>query len=556
MIRHLNTGCKVQTDVKKIFSLPNIILAIIVIALIGFTIVARVRFLDIPLERDEGEYAYAGQLMLQGVPPYSLAYNMKMPGIYAAYAAILAIFGQTDMGIHLSIIFINTATVVLIFFLARKFFGNIPAYAAAIFFAIVSVSQNITASANAENFVILPAVGAILLLLKFQESKKISLLIISGLLFGLSFMFKQHAFGFILFGLFLVIWNQIRQKPFKFFNSLISVIIFSIAVLLPFLFTCWILWHFGVFEKFWFWTFKYAQAYVTQVPVKSGLKMLKDNLCTVVASAPAIWYFSIFGLASLIWNREIRKNGIFLIAFLVGSILAISPGLYFRHHYFVLFLPVLVMFTGAGIFAIKAILEKIIKSRNASVFISMGFIVVLWANAVYCQRNYFFEKDVNAISRLVFGKNFFIEMKETAMFLKEHSEPNDKIAVLGSEPEIFFYSQRRSASSYIYVYPLMENNPFALQMQREMISQIEAAKPRYIVFVDNRFSWLRFPDSQKLIFEWMLEYGRANYRTVGIVENFGGDKTLYRWQKDAVPSSGIKMKIVVFERNDFSTDKK
>lgn len=37
-----------------------------------------------PLERDEGEYAYAGQLMLQGIPPYQLAYNMKLPGTYAA----------------------------------------------------------------------------------------------------------------------------------------------------------------------------------------------------------------------------------------------------------------------------------------------------------------------------------------------------------------------------------------------------------------------------------------------------------------------------------------
>ena len=40
----------------------------------------RIRFLAIPLERDEGEYAYAGQLMLQGIPPYRLAYNMKFPG--------------------------------------------------------------------------------------------------------------------------------------------------------------------------------------------------------------------------------------------------------------------------------------------------------------------------------------------------------------------------------------------------------------------------------------------------------------------------------------------
>jgi hypothetical protein len=73
----------------------------------------QIRLLGIPLERDEGEYAYAGQLILQGIPPCNLAYNMKFPGTYAAYAAIMSIFGQTITGIHLGLLLINAATVVL-----------------------------------------------------------------------------------------------------------------------------------------------------------------------------------------------------------------------------------------------------------------------------------------------------------------------------------------------------------------------------------------------------------------------------------------------------------
>ena len=67
--------------------------------LLGVTVAAvlfaRIRLLGLPLERDEGEYAYAGQLILQGIPPYKLAYNMKFPGTYDAYALIMSIFGQT-----------------------------------------------------------------------------------------------------------------------------------------------------------------------------------------------------------------------------------------------------------------------------------------------------------------------------------------------------------------------------------------------------------------------------------------------------------------------------
>src|ERR1022692_5078963 len=73
---------------------------ILVALSILFVVVVRVRLREMPLERDEGEYAYAGQLMLQGVPPYREAYTMKLPGTYAAYALIMAVLGQSASGIH------------------------------------------------------------------------------------------------------------------------------------------------------------------------------------------------------------------------------------------------------------------------------------------------------------------------------------------------------------------------------------------------------------------------------------------------------------------------
>jgi hypothetical protein len=48
-------------------------LAIIVF---GLVLAIRIRLLGIPLDRDEGEYAYAGQLILQGIP---LTVPAKLP---------------------------------------------------------------------------------------------------------------------------------------------------------------------------------------------------------------------------------------------------------------------------------------------------------------------------------------------------------------------------------------------------------------------------------------------------------------------------------------------
>src|SRR6516165_6895570 len=95
------------------------------------------------LEGDEGEYAYAGQLMLQGVPPYQAAYNMKLPGTYAAYAAIMAVFGQSPAGIHLGLLLVNAASIVLVFLLGRKLLDDVAGVVAAVCFALMSLSPNV-----------------------------------------------------------------------------------------------------------------------------------------------------------------------------------------------------------------------------------------------------------------------------------------------------------------------------------------------------------------------------------------------------------------------------
>src|SRR5580700_4371716 len=87
-----------------------------------FVIVIRVRLLDVPLERDEGEFAYVGQLMLDGIVPYKMAYVIKLPGTAAVYALSMALFGQTTVGIHLGLLLANVTGIVLVFLLAKRWF--------------------------------------------------------------------------------------------------------------------------------------------------------------------------------------------------------------------------------------------------------------------------------------------------------------------------------------------------------------------------------------------------------------------------------------------------
>lgn len=55
--------------------------AVVLMALVALVVFAvRWRLREFPLERDEGEYAYMGRLILEGGAPYGEAANMKWPG--------------------------------------------------------------------------------------------------------------------------------------------------------------------------------------------------------------------------------------------------------------------------------------------------------------------------------------------------------------------------------------------------------------------------------------------------------------------------------------------
>jgi hypothetical protein len=138
---------------------------LVLLAVLLFVGFIRVRLLEMPLERDEGEYAYAGQLILQGIPPYELAYNMKLPGTYYAYALGMAVFGQTPFGIHLMLLLVNSLTCVFVFLLGRKLFGVTAGLVACASFALMSVSPAVLGmAAHATQFVVLFAVPGTLVL--------------------------------------------------------------------------------------------------------------------------------------------------------------------------------------------------------------------------------------------------------------------------------------------------------------------------------------------------------------------------------------------------------
>jgi hypothetical protein len=147
----------------------------------------------------------------------------------------------------------------------------------------------------------------------------------------------------------------------------------------------------------------------------------------------------------------------------------------------------------------------------------------------------FFQMDPIRAVRSVYKTNPFPEAVCVADLLRTHSSKQTKIAVLGSEPEIYFYAHRHSATGFIYTYGLTEPQTFALQMQKEMAAEIETSAPEFLVYVKQPNSWLARPESEQFIFYWAQEYLNKAYEPVGSV--YISNPPECRWRSGQEPDS-------------------
>ena len=527
-----------------------------------FVVAVRIRLLPVPLERDEGEFAYAGQLILEGIPPYQLAYNVKLPGIYAAYALVMAVFGQTPFGIHLGLLFVNLGAVVLLFFLARRLFDAYAAVIASATYALMSTSPRVLGfAAHATHFVILAALGGFVVLLRGLESRRALTLFWSGLLFGIAVLMKQHGVFLGVFAFGVLLYNEWSSKittnsaglsagslqrpgadsEKSLLRKLRRLAAFCFGAIVPYALTCFLLWRAGVFKNFWRWTVLYASGHSLVYTFE-----LLAYYFTLIGPDIVFWGFALIGFFFLYRARSVPAwtKG-FVTGLFISSFIAVCLGFYFFWHYFVLMLPAVSLLVAVGCMQARLTL------REARIGSSASFLptaIFLAACGIVLAKNswYYFEQSPRSICQVIYRDGAtFVAAPELSRYISKHSSPASRIAVFGSEPEIYFYAHRHAASGYIYMYDITSPAAHAGEMKQEMLREVEAARPEFVVDVHDRLSWsVGFSPEPQRIHEWLEQYLKSgNYRRVAVSEDVKG-QVVYRWDSDAAgysPTSEFHM---------------
>jgi len=333
---------------------------------------------------------------------------------------------------------------------------------------------------------------------------------------------KQPAIFFICFGATYLLFRDWRAR-LTFRQTLLRNALFITASLLPLAGTVFWLWRAGVLAKFWFWTVLYAREYAGAIPISLAPRMFLEKSGPVIGLGWPLWALAAIGVAASLLDKTMRNAAFFILTFAAFSGLALSSGFFFRQHYFIFVLPAICLLVGVATASASNFCSRLARPLS---FLPLAIFVVCSRVALSGQEPFLSQRPSDVL-RMIYAQNPFLEAVRVGEYLREHTNSTDTIAVFGSEPEIYFYAHRHSATGYIYTYGLMEPQRYAGQMQLEMIREIEAARPKYLVFVVVPTSWLKRPNSDTQIFDWFDRYSAADFQLDGLVNIVSQEQTDY-----------------------------
>src|SRR6266568_3813969 len=148
---------RTRSLLRTVFSVTAIIILIIAL---------KAPLLDIPFERDEGEYAYIAWRLDFSELPYRDWFDQKPPAIFWVYRLALGLPFEPIRSVHAMGLLFTIASSLAFFFLARRFTGNAWALASALLFATLSADPLLQGTAaNTEIFMLLPLIASHLIFL-------------------------------------------------------------------------------------------------------------------------------------------------------------------------------------------------------------------------------------------------------------------------------------------------------------------------------------------------------------------------------------------------------
>lgn len=484
-----------------------------------FLLILRLSLMDLPLERDESAYAYLGKRAMEGLAPYRDFYEMKPPLLFYGYGLLDLVFGYSQAGLRWGAWFLTWLMCGGTYLIGRSFFG--PKYGLLAALLLVLFSANPYTSMvfeESELLVMALALYGIWFLCRLlneagNPQQERWWLIGAGLLIGSSVMVKQSAVFFLGFAaLVLVLLADGENFKTRLVKLIKQGLWFSAGALTPVLLCVVIIMGFGVWDEFLFWNLEYPRLYTGGEDKNAEINLLQYNFNSLTQRQLLLWILAGLGVLAISLKGLSKKTSIALLALALFSFLTITPGQRYYLHYWIQFLPAVALIFAHLFFKLEKLGEKPNLSIAKSLSLPLAGLFLLIGVAL--SSAHWLKTDSNTLMRNMFGGNPFVEDQLFARILESQIQPNETVAVMGSEPQIYVYLNRKAPSRHFYTAFLSRNHRFTETWHEEALEGLKAQNPDYVVFNIVSMSWMLKPDSNQGFYQNSYSWVMRNYTPI------------------------------------------
>lgn len=472
------------------------------------SVVPRLMYRHIPFDRDEGAYAYMADVIGRGGLPYVNAFDHKFPLIYYLYHLSFNLFGHSLSSPRLlAAIFIAVASLLaclLVYRLTKRFSAAL--FSSLLLGLSVSSPAYHGLSANTELFTLPLIVGGILIL--FAENPPGWRFFCAGMVFGIGFLIKQPVLVIALFvcaACSLSGW----KTPLLLFRR---VVLFLAGLILPFLCVAAFFHLRGGLTAFFASSILYNFGYMGQATLGESLGYFRGSVGTIMRMDQFLWLAAAAGMVMLCRSGFRTPLNLTLAMIAVGSFLATAMGTYFYRHYFIFLFPVLVTIAGLGL---AAVLDLCPGRYRRSAIIAVSLL------SCFSSARFMAYSSDDVVKR-TYHLPTFVQARGVGDYLRTQASPSATLFIVGSEPEIFFYSGLESATKVYYIYPLVSSTRMLGTLRQQTLAELVLRPPDYMLLVNDPYSLsLKTVAADTFVSDLLDRF--SSYRLVGVVADHGDE---------------------------------
>jgi hypothetical protein len=426
------------------------------LALLGLMVLLRLPGLDLPLDRDEGEYATLAQQWAapgQGLP-YLDFMQVKpplAPALYAlAFRAAGPVLGRQLLSLRLLDLAWHLASLGLLYWLLLRLAGPRPAALGGLVWALGACHPQLQGfSANTEAWASLPLLASLCLLL-LRPSPSALRLSLAGLALGLASLARQPMLAFLP----ALAWasgpswrRSTRNGAWLLAGALAAwaacLALFALQGGGP---AC-----LALLRCVWAYGASYAAVPRALGPAAKAGLLLLWVLGGLLPAALAGATITSAAQRRIAWPL------------LLAGALACLPGGHLYPHYFLVPLLPLALAAGLGIGALRG-------AWRSAAFLGLLFFGAAFALAY---APLWRARDADEASRALYHVPAFSQAAQAAQALKQQDPQGGRLWMWGSEPELFFLSGRRPACRFLYAYPFTGEAPPWPGGERELLASLD-----------------------------------------------------------------------------------